>query len=45
MYTGPAQADVTTAAVNIIIMSLSSLVFPDVHYTYGGVSPISGKHG
>mgnify|MGYP007133218869 CR=1 FL=1 len=48
MFTGAAQADVTTAAVNVIVMSRTTHYLkyshPDVHYTYGGISPISGKH-
>ena len=44
MYTRVAQADYTTVAVNIIVMSYTTPFLElDVHYTYGGVSPISGK--
>ena len=48
MYTGAAQANVITATGNVIIMSHTTHYLkyshPDVHYTYGGISPISGKH-
>ena len=46
MYRGAAQADVTTATVNVIIMSHTNHFLKNVYIliAYVGVSPISGKH-
>ena len=44
MYTGAAQADVTTAAVNVIVTYYSFLKVYTLMCITRMISPISGKH-